>query len=143
MASVEDGTYTWTEFARPTQAGGSTIQASCQFNNAIDSIHYSSTPPATLSVHGWWINVNCTKDIKAVVTTQLQKKNSIGLWVDVGSRGVKTVYSGGGSANRSTSRYACTSGSAHSFRAWVDVDVVGIPDLPDKYYHPEASFPCN
>lgn len=47
-----DGTYTWSEFARSGAARGSTTQAVCQFNNVLDSIHYSSTPPATLSVHG-------------------------------------------------------------------------------------------
>lgn len=77
------------------------------------------------------------------VTTQLQKRNGLGLWFDIGSQGVKTVYSGGGSANRSNSRYDCVGSQNNQYRAWVDVDVVGVADLPGRLYTPTFKFNCD
>jgi hypothetical protein len=121
-----------------------TPTALCVFQNAVDSLHYSSTATSfgTISVHGWWRNGNC-KATKAVVTTQLQKKNRLGLWFDVGLVGRKTVFSGGGSANRSNSRYECVAHENNEYRAWVDVDVVGVADLPGRIYTPVYTFKCD
>lgn len=121
------------------------VAALCQFTNAVDSLHLSKTQTTwgTISVHGWWRNGNCPAT-KAVVTTQLQKKNNLGLWFDIGSKGVKTVYSSdGGSANRSNSRYDCVAYENNQYRAWVDVDVVGVDDLPGRIYTPAFTFNCD
>lgn len=122
--------------------GDANARATCSFTQRHDLIHFSSTGDGTLSVHGWWVNGDC-KATKAVVTTQLQKRNIMGRWVDVGSKGVATVYSGGGSGKRSNSRYTCKGRAEHQFRAWVDVDLVGVADLPNKIYHPEVTHTCN
>jgi hypothetical protein len=144
-------TFTFPESASPERALGSDQNevsaralAACVFNNRIDSIHYSSTGDGTLSVHGWWENVNC-QATKANITVNLQKRNALGLWFDIGSRGVKlNAWSGGGSANRANSRYTCVAkGENNAYRAWVDVDLVGYIDSPTRYYTPEAVFPCD
>ena len=125
-----------------TGGEGLSAAALCNFEQLGDYAHVSSSAPPTASAHGWWRNVDCNAT-HAVVTTQLQKKNVAGFWVDVGTRGVKTVLSGGGSVARSNSRYVCSGTSKHQFRSWVDVDLVGINDLPNKLYTSERTLDCN
>lgn len=119
-----------------------TANSVCNFTQEGDYAHISSTPPQAVSAHGWWTNGDCPTTT-AVVTTQVQKKNVLGIWVDVGDRGVKTVKSGGGSTNRSASRYTCSSTAKHTFRSWVDVDLVGVADAPNKLYTPARDLACN
>lgn len=114
----------------------------CSLQQAGDYAHISSTAPRAASAHGWWYNTNC-KATHAVVTVRLQKKGLLGVWSNVGTKGVATVKSGGGSGNRATSRYTCSGSSKHKFRSWVDVDVVGVADLPKKLYTPERELACN
>ena len=113
----------------------------CSLEQAGDYAHISSTAPRAASAYGLWYNVDC-KASHAVVTVQLQKKGFLGTWFDVGTEGVATVRPGGGAGNRATSRYACSGSSEHSFRSWVDVDVVGVADLPNKLYTPERTLAC-
>lgn len=113
----------------------------CKFLQHGDNPHLSSTAPRTASVHGWWENIDC-KASKAVVTIQLQRKNSLGFWFDVGTEGRKTVCSGGGSANRANSRYLCNGSARVQFRVWVDVDVVGVADASNRTYSSAFTLAC-
>lgn len=65
-----------------------------------------------------------------------------GSWVNAGSPGQKTVYSGGGSANRAVARAFCNGSAATQWRSEIDVDVIGILDTPGKYYTPTRSLYC-
>ncbi len=64
------------------------------------------------------------------------------LWFNVVAEGKKTVYSGGGSANRAQSRYLCNGYARKEFRAWVDVDVVGVVDAPNRTYSSAFTLAC-
>jgi hypothetical protein len=114
----------------------------CNFQQAGDYAHISGSLPLAVSAHGWWRNVDC-RATHAVVTVQVQKQNVLGIWVDVGTRGVATVRSGGGSVNRTVSRYICRSSTVHTFRSWIDVNLVGVEDAPNKLYTPKRKLACN
>ena len=74
----------------------------CTFSMQGDYVHKSF---GEASGHGWWVNGDCDAT-QAIVTVQLQQYIN-GSWVDAGSPGSKTVYSGGGSANRAVARARC------------------------------------
>lgn len=101
----------------------------CNFSTYGDYVHYSGDDA---SGHGWWVNGDCNAS-QAIVTVQLQQ-NISGSWVDAGSLGSKTVYSGGGSANRAVGRAHCNSSTWTAWRSEIDVDLIGIPDDPRKLY---------
>lgn len=113
----------------------------------MDNLHISSSLPTTLSVHAWWVNTNCSTT-KAIVTVGIQKRNAAGLWFNADrpttNPGKKTVFSGGGSANRANARYECFSvGQLNTYRTWVDVDLVGIADTPGRSYSGTYSMWCD
>lgn len=114
----------------------------CTFQTRGDNVHISSTPPRTVSAHGYWTNITCPTGTKAVVTTQLQRKNALGIWINVGTVGKKTVYAGGGSANRSVGRYTCNGTDTNTYRSKVDVDIVGWFDTYEKYTSKEVRLSC-
>ncbi len=95
----------------------------CHFRVEGDYVH---TSMGDASGHGWWVNTDC-EATQAVVTIRLQQSIN-GNWVYVGLPGQKTVYSGGGAANRAATRVRCNSSAWTSWRSEVDVDVIGIPD---------------
>lgn len=112
----------------------------CVFNGESDNIHRSGTD---LSVHAWWRHGGgwCGTDL-AVVRVNLQIYR-LGFWWDVGSVGTKTVYAGGGSANRAVARVYCgATTELFTFRAKIDVDLVGVPDTPWANYGPEYRHQC-
>ena len=125
-------------------ASGATQHAApkdvCYFETAGDYVHVSSSAHEA-SGHGWWVNVDC-ETTTAVVTVQLEEYYSDGSWRKVGTVGKKTVRSGGGSSDRSTGRAACTGSGTASWRSVIDVDLVGLPDDPDKLTTPVRNIKC-
>lgn len=115
------------------KSGGSV----CRFRMEGDWVH---TSMGDASGHGWWVNIDC-QATQAIVTIRLQQ-NINGSWVYVGSPGQKTVYSGGGSANRAATRVRCNSSAWTSWRSEIDVDVIGILDTPGKHYTSVRSLNC-
>jgi hypothetical protein len=111
--------------------------ALCRFRMEGDYVHISI---GDASGHGWWVNIDCDAT-QAIVTIQLQQYIN-GSWEDAGSPGQKTVYSGGGSANRAVARAFCNNSAATQWRSEIDVDVIGILDTPGKYYTPTRSLYC-
>jgi len=109
----------------------------CTFWMHGDNVHKSS---GDASGHGWWVNDDCNAT-QAIVTVQLQQYIN-GSWVDAGSPGSKTVYSGGGSANRAVGRASCNTSTWTAWRSEIDVDLIGIPDTPGKYYTPTRNLYC-
>lgn len=129
----------------PERAAAPNARKVCTFVQRVDYAHISSTSSnRAVQSHENWGNVNCDY-ASAVVTTMVQKKNVLGLWVDVGSAGQKTLPPSThlGSANRVTAHYDCSSSATHTFRSWTDVDVIGIADLPNKQYSPGRELGCN
>ena len=95
-----------------------------------DRVHISSSLPPTASAHGWWTYSEPTS-LKAIVTIQLQI-NRGGTWTNVGTTGSKTVYAGGGSANRANARMVCLTLESNEWRSVIDVDILGKIDTPEK-----------
>jgi hypothetical protein len=109
-----------------------------------DKVHFSSTPPAAVSGHGWWIK-GTTKATKAKVQIWLEVKNGSS-WRVVGY-GTKTVYSGGGSANRAAARMVCASGpvaggTTFTYRSRIDVDLIGEADSSEQAVTAALAFKC-
>jgi hypothetical protein len=112
------------------------------FQTLGDNVHISSTPPKTASAHGGWRKISGS-GTKAKVTVWLQMKSSKhGKWHTV-AKGQKTVKSGGGSGRRATARKVCHSSQTHLWRSVVDVDLIGIPDSPEKLYTKTVSKHCS
>lgn len=119
------------------EATGTDRGVLCGFVMDGDYVHLSA---GDASGHGWWVNKDC-EATQAVVTIQLQQYIN-GSWVNAGLPGQKTVYSGDGAANRAVARAHCNSTTTTSWRSEIDVDLIGIPDTPDKYYTPTRSLNC-
>lgn len=129
---------------REMAPAGANAAAVCVFYGKIDNAHISSTS-ANLAVqsHGGWINGNC-KATLADVTVGIMKKNSLGIFVDVGSLGKKRLASGAwGSGQWAVGHYGCASSSTHYFQSWVDVDLVGQTDWINKTFSPPRTLGCN
>ncbi|MFD8547482.1 hypothetical protein [Streptomyces sp. NPDC059649] len=95
-----------------------------------DRVHFSHTVHGNINAHGWWKRLNGPAK-KAKVTVWLQVKNN-GHWYTL-NKGVKTVYSGGGSGKRASAAWKCTNLIAkYSFRSVIDVDIIGYPDDAHK-----------
>lgn len=92
------------------------------------------------SGHGWWLK-GTTKATKAKVTVQLQykpKKNSS--WHNRGKAGVKTIKPG--TSKRANARMTCRSSGNKQWRSWIDVDLIGYLDTPNKLYTPARTIKC-
>lgn len=108
------------------------------FQTGGDYVHFSSTPPPTVSAHGWWLS---SDGGKAKVTVELQIKKSGGGWRTV-TTGSKTVKQGGGSSRRTNARLICVTTERTTWRSRVDVDIIGEADTPDKLETPGRVYPC-
>lgn len=109
------------------------------FQTAGDAVHYSSTPPPTISAHGWWLDKD-SGGAKAKVTVELQI-HSGGNWRTVAT-GSKTVKQGGGSSRRANARKTCVGTKATRWRSRVDVDIIGVADSPNRLETPAKTFNC-
>lgn len=109
------------------------------FQTGGDAVHYSSTPPPTISAHGWWLDRD-SGSTKARVTVELQIRSG-GSWRTVAT-GSKTVKQGGGSARRANARRTCAGTRATRWRSRVDVDVVGVADSSSRLETP-PTVPCD
>lgn len=118
-------------------------QEFCFGTTGVDYVHISSTAPRAASGQGWWATINpeCAWRT-ATVTVQLQRRNVLGVWVNIGERGISDVQVGGGSGNRATARYTCSGLTRNAYRSWVDVDIHGILDTPDRVYSVSQMLDC-
>lgn len=142
VVSQEDGSFVQQQEATVmTDAGAKAI---CQAYGKVDYAHVS-TSSGNLAVqsHGGWINGNCSAT-HAAVTVGVMKKNVVGIFVDVGTLGKKTLPSGAwGSGNWAVAHYDCKSNAKHTFQSWVDVDMIGISDWINKTFSLPTDLGCN
>lgn len=124
---------------------GDITARSCTYRQAIDDPHISSTARRAASVHGWWRKISGTCPSRANVDTYLQ-----GYWCDqLGCRWITVasasadVYAGGGSGNRVTARKTSSSTKRVGWRAFVDVDLIGVSDPPGYTYSPPVNLACS
>lgn len=143
-STVQEFYFTGTPTASTT--GDMSVQALCTFVQRVDYAHISSTSASrAVQSHGNWGNVNCNYTL-ATVTNMVQKKNTLGIWVNVGAEGKNAALRPAStltSSARVTSHYDCSSSVDHRFRSWTDVDVHGIADAPNRQYSPEQILSCN
>lgn len=114
----------------------------CTGAAVFDDLHPSG---ADASMHGWWVvTAGCAPGDHAVLTGRLQAKAPDGNWVYVGEPARKdVVYPGGGSNNRIPLRVTCRGAGPNTFRAEMDIDLVGYVDDPLKSYSKEfPAYPC-
>ncbi|MFD6464866.1 hypothetical protein [Streptomyces goshikiensis] len=109
------------------------------FQTGGDAVHYSSTPPPTISAHGWWLDKD-SGGAKAKVTVELQILTG-SRWHTVAT-GSKTVKQGGGSSRRANARKTCAGTKATVWRSRVDVDIIGVADSPNKLETSGKTFHC-
>lgn len=107
------------------------------FQTRGDFVHVSK---GQASGHGWWLK-GTTKAVKARVKVQLQyKPNRFSLWHNRGATGVRTIKAGSG--KRANARLTCRSSGRKQWRSWVDVDLIGYLDTPNKLYTPARTLKC-
>lgn len=118
------------------------VQAICQAYGIVDYAHISTSNPSgptAVQSHGGWNKGNCSAT-KADVTTQIDRKNPIGLFQAVGTQGRGILNSqadfGLPSSNRVTARYPCNGHAAAPFRSWTSFDMIGIADTHTPTYSP-------
>jgi len=124
----------------PNLATTTSLLGLCVFAMKGDYAHVSENG-IEASGHGWWENVNCDATLADVAIT-LQQYYADGTWRDRGSMGFDRVVSGGGSGRRATARAICDSTALTSWRTVIDVDVVGVIDLPDVLTTSQRNIPC-
>ena len=92
------------------------------------------------SGHGWWLK-GTAKAAKAKVTVQLQyKPTKNSRWLNRGKAGVRTIKPG--TSIRANARMTCRSSKYKQWRSWVDVDLIGYLDTPNKLYTPARTIKC-
>ncbi|MBO0595064.1 hypothetical protein I2485_08635 [Nesterenkonia sp. E16_7] len=92
------------------------------------------------SGHGWWVR-GSSPALTAKVTVQLQykpKQNSS--WNNRGTAGVRVIKPG--TAKRANARITCRSTASKQWRSWVDVDLIGYIDTPEKAYTGARTLRC-
>jgi len=116
----------------------------CVYDQGVDYPHVTSPD---VSVHGWWIYRSGTCPSQAKISVWLeafwQPASGAGYYVTVTpTPGTKTVYAGGGSANRANVRITCVASQQVSWRGRVDVDLINWND-PSGYTYGYASLACS
>ncbi|MFC0581187.1 hypothetical protein [Micrococcoides hystricis] len=92
------------------------------------------------SAHGWWVR-GTAKATTAKVTVQLQyKPTKRSRWHNRGKAGVRTIKPG--TSKRANARMTCRSRASKQWRSWVDVDLVGYLDTPNKLYTASRTLRC-
>lgn len=104
-----------------------------------DNPHRSSTGVA-VSGHGWWDKGNC-EGSQAVVWNCLYEYYTDGTWRRKACSPKKTLWPGGGSANRTVARRTCDNTLSTSWRNHVDVDVIDEWDTAEQPYR-QANVAC-
>jgi len=99
----------------PVTSGGIVPKACTPYVDG-DDPHPSS---GDVSVHGWWYRGSCANQ-KTEVTIYLYEYFSDGTW-HYQAKGKKTVWPGGGSANRAVARQQCEGVARASWRSLVVV----------------------
>lgn len=136
-------------YSPPASEGAAQPRAAwvCTALQKVDLPHISFTSAVrAVQAHGAWNRGDCKSDA-AVVTTQVDKQlGPLGFFFAVGVQGKGTLRSTNGipsgANNRVTTRYVCNGTGQGRFRAWTDVDVIGIADAPNKTYSPETNIAC-
>ncbi|MEE1770149.1 hypothetical protein PUR34_18860 [Streptomyces sp. JV185] len=124
-------------------ASGTTASDVGGFVTDGDHVHVSSTPPATASAHGWWMDpLGKHKNVKAKVTVWLQTKHG-NTWRTV-AEGSKKVKAGGkgASSRRANARKTCENRDRTQWRSVIDVDLIGIADSPEKAVTRTVTLAC-
>ncbi|MFJ7199971.1 MULTISPECIES: hypothetical protein [unclassified Streptomyces] len=124
-------------------ASGTTASDVGGFVTDGDHVHVSSTPPATASAHGWWMDpLGKHKNVKAKVTVWLQTKHG-NTWRTV-AEGSKKVKAGGkgASSRRANARRTCENRDKTQWRSVIDVDLIGIADSPEKAVTRAVTLAC-
>lgn len=117
----------------------------CFFSAYADNPHISSTSSTVaIQAHGWWVNGNCPATAAIVKVGLMKSKNNSNpddYW-DVGAQGTAQVASGGGKGKRATAHYDCPAGETAWYKAWVDVDLVGVIDDPTLKWSNTVRVTC-
>lgn len=118
----------------------------CTALQKVDLPHISSTTTVrAVQAHGAWNRGDCNADW-AVVTTQIDQQGIFNFFFAVGTQGngmlQSTVGMPTGAKNRVTAQYVCNGTDVKRYRAWTDVDIVGIADLSNKVYSAEVNLAC-
>lgn len=120
-------------------------RAICVALNLVDYPHISTSRPGTplaVQAHGGWNKGGCNATL-ADVTTQIDRKNPIGLFQAVGAQGKGRLPSQADeslpSSNRVTARYECNGTAGAPFRAWTNIDMVGLADTQTPTYSPATN----
>lgn len=124
-------------------ASGATASDVGGFVTDGDHVHVSSTPPATASGHGWWMDpLGKHKNVKAKVTVWPQTRHG-STWKTV-AEGAKKVKAGGkgASSRRANARKTCENRNTTQWRSVIDVDLIDIADSPEKAVTRTVALSC-
>lgn len=124
-----------------TEGGDQSAQFGGYFEQAMDTVHVSKTPPRTASVHGWWRDPH-RNYVGKVATTTVKLQLRVGSKWRTVDTGKKVAYSGGGSGRRATARKRCNSSQPRYWRSVVDVDIIGVWDAPNTLTSPSQIIRC-
>lgn len=131
------------ELARTSEEDDA-LAAIAPFLTGVDNPHIShSSAKKAVHVHGWWITSH--KDLvgrRAKVTVQMQSYTDAAGWFNVGSFASGTHYQGGGAGKRTTGHFECKNNALAHWRAYVDVDIIGVWDTPGKRFSKEVELHC-
>jgi len=135
----------------PVEMDDSGIQPQALLCTALQKVDWphisSSSSELATQAHGAWNQGNCKSDT-ANVSVQIDRINWLGLYVGVGVRGKGVIKSSAGRSMptgknfRVTAHYTCKGTKQAKFRAWVDVDVIGIADAANKTYSGNPEIAC-
>lgn len=117
----------------------------CDYETRGDTPHISSAAYEA-SAHGWW-NVRPGSGVcptyADVTVTLAAFRCDFGScrWVNI-SQSRSRIKRGGGSANRTTVRFACVGVTRTGWRSTIDVDLVGVSD-PDDVVEEIGNISCS
>lgn len=118
---------------------------SCTLHARTDNLHFSSSTPTAMSIHGWWTKTSGTCPSKATVAVYLDAWACDGFgncfWVNQDDKS-SDVYPGGGSANRVAARKACSSSAEVGWQGYAVVTLAGESGSAVAYSDGE-DWPCH